>query len=53
MDWYLTAWDIDQDLRRWLKYGHKFESADEALEGVRERLWSIMEERGISMDMGG
>jgi len=51
MDYALTCWDLDQKLRGWLKYGHKFESADDALETIREDLRDIMYEHGINLDM--
>ena len=51
MDYALTCWDIDQKLRSWLKYGHNFESADEALERVREVLTEIMDDNGVHLDM--
>jgi len=51
MDYALTCWDMDQKLRSWLKYGHNFESADEALERVREVLNEIMDDHGIHLDM--
>jgi len=50
MDWALALWDLDQHLRSLLKYGHEFKSADKALEGIRQYLYNIMEERGISFN---
>ena len=37
-DYYSYLWDLDQDLRSWLKHGHQFKSVDEALERIREEL---------------
>jgi len=51
MDWALTAWDMDNELRNWLKRGHKFTTADEALEAVRDMLREILERRNITLDM--
>jgi len=51
MDWALTAWDLDRELRNWLKHGHKFTTADEALEAVREMLREILDSRNITLDM--
>ena len=51
MNYALTCWDIDQKLREWLKYGHQFESADEALERVREVFHEIMDDHNIHLDM--
>lgn len=30
-----ALWNIDQQCRSWLKHGHSFESAEQALEAVR------------------
>jgi hypothetical protein len=51
MDYALSCWDMDQKLRGWLKYGHKFESADDALEECREQLREIMYDHGVTLDM--
>jgi len=51
MDYALTCWDMDQKLRSWLKYGHKFESADDALEKCRDHLRQIMDDHGVHLDM--
>ena len=51
MSWALTAWDIDRKLRDWLKYGHEFKTADEAIEKTREFLHETLYERNISLDM--
>ena len=37
-EYYSYLWDLDQDLRSWLKHGHQFKSVDEALERIREEL---------------
>lgn len=41
--WKAVVWDLDQVLRNKLKHGHSFQSADEALEAIREELLSIVE----------
>ena len=53
-DWALVAWDMDQRLRSWLKYGHdshKFEDIDDALEKTRRFLHSLLAERNLSLEM--
>jgi hypothetical protein len=50
-DWALSMWDLEQELRKWLKYGHEFASAEEALEAVRECLYQALDERHLSLDM--
>jgi len=51
MDWALVAWDMDEQLRSWLKYGHEFGGSEDALEGIRQKLRELMEEHGVSLDM--
>jgi hypothetical protein len=51
MDWALTSWDMDKWLREKLKYGHKFKSASEALEAVRDELRTILAEHNLNLDM--
>jgi hypothetical protein len=50
VDWALVAFEMDACLRRWLKHGHNFKTADEALEGVREALSRSLESRGVSLE---
>jgi len=50
-DWALVLNDIvDGTLRNWLKYGHDFKTADEALEAMRTRCYALMEAHGVSLD---
>lgn len=51
LDWALTVCDVDEVLRKYLKYGHTFQTADEALESVRDELWSIASGYGVTRDM--
>jgi hypothetical protein len=37
-EWNVIVQDMDNALRNWLKYGHEFKSADEALEAARTKL---------------
>lgn len=41
---------LNGDLRNWLKYGHKFATADEALEKVREVLVEKINSLSIDFD---
>lgn len=50
-EWIFTAHDLDEQLRSWLKHGHKFSDADEALEAARQMLYDTMEMRGISLNI--
>lgn len=42
--------ELDNYLRSKLKYGHEYESADDALEDVRKELWNLMEGEGVNLD---
>ena len=46
MDWALLAWDIDQSLRKLLKYDPE-KTGEQTLEHIKEKLLDIMEERGL------
>lgn len=37
-DYYCIIWNILQEIRNWLKYGHDFKTVEEALENIRELL---------------
>lgn len=45
--------EVNEKLRSWLKYGHSFEDADDALDKMREAFWSILESHGIDLDRLG
>ena len=47
MDWAIVAWDLDQLLRKMLKYGHEYKDADTALQQVRDALNEMMIDRGL------
>ena len=51
MDFALAIQDLDNELRGWLKYGHKFKNADEALEKIRDVLHESLKDNGVSLDM--
>lgn len=46
-DWRSIVFDVAMDLRNDLKYGHKFNTADEALEAVKTRLWDYCRDFGL------
>lgn len=50
-NYYLVLESIDQKLRSYLKYGHKFESADDALQDIRNLLHEEMNNRNITFDI--
>lgn len=37
-DFWTCLWDLDNESRNFLKYGHSFKSADEVLEWVRQEI---------------
>jgi hypothetical protein len=41
---------LDEDLRSWQKYGHSFESADEAIKAIRESLLTGLIDGNISLE---
>jgi hypothetical protein len=51
MDFALAALDLDEQLRRWMKYGNEFTSADEALEAARQKLHECLADHGVSTEM--
>ena len=52
MDWALTVWDLDQELRNKIKYNQEeFKSPAEALEWMRLRLHDLLEDRDLLLDM--
>lgn len=48
-EWRSVCWDLDVKLRAWLKYGHQFDSADQALETVRRLLNESVQEAGLDL----
>ena len=51
-NWHSGAPDLDQRLRQWLKYGHEFKDANEALQAARDALWEEVRDRGVLADEG-
>ena len=49
-DWYCAMWDIDNKIRSWLKYGHEFKSADEALEAARDLIYDEIRDRNLAFE---
>ena len=43
-----VIYDLDKQLRDWLKYGNKFETADDALEEIQENLWKNIKELDLA-----
>lgn len=49
--WEAVAWEMDQYLRGKLKYGHTYDSVDDALEDVREHLRQTMDDHSLVFDL--
>lgn len=50
MDWKLCVSDVDDWLRNALKYGHDYETIDQALNSCRDYLRGAVSERGLSLE---
>ena len=48
--WAGVVRDMDNQLREWLKYGHKFKTADEALGAAREYLREEVSDKGLELE---
>ena len=51
MDFALAIQDLDNELRGWLKYGHEFKNADEAMEKIRDVLRESLDDNGVNLEM--
>ena len=40
-DYYCLLFDLDQEMRGFLKYGHQFKNPEEVMEYVRERIREV------------
>jgi len=47
--WQLVVWEFDQKLRGYIKHGHEFKSADEAVEHIRKQLHEEMNDRNLQL----
>ena len=48
MDWALVVWDIDQLLRKKLKYGNLLPNTTAELEEIRDTLNEMLADRGLT-----
>ena len=48
MDWALVTWEIDQLLRKKLKYGNLFPNTTAELEEIRDSLNEMLVDRGLT-----
>jgi len=48
MDWAIVAWDLDQLLRKKLKYGNLLPNTTAELEEIRDTLNEMLADRGLT-----
>ena len=46
-----VLWDITEALRSWEKYGHQFNSADNAVYSIREEFYKILNNYEVNIDL--
>jgi len=51
MGFALSCMDMDNELRKYQKYGHKFTLASEAIDTIRSSLHDILANHGVSLEM--
>jgi phage-related tail protein len=44
-------WEFSQQLRDWEKYGHQFNSADNAVYSIREEFYKMLNNYEINIDL--
>jgi hypothetical protein len=46
-----VIWDLSEALRSWEKYGHHFNSADHAVNSIREEFYKILNNYEVNIDL--
>ena len=46
---FLALSDIEQELRKYWKYGHEFKNADDAVESIRDMFYDILGEHNLDL----
>jgi hypothetical protein len=44
-------WDFSQQLRAWYKYGHTFKDANDAVNGIREEFYRLLNDNEVNIDL--
>lgn len=44
-------WDFSQQLRAWYKHGHQFKDADDAVNGIREEFYRLLNDNEVNIDL--
>ena len=45
-----VLWNVDQECRGWIKYGHKFDDVNAALDAVRTAIREELDSNGLTLD---
>jgi phage-related tail protein len=46
-----VIWEFSQQLREWEKYGHQFNSADNAVYSIREEFYKMLNNYEVNIDL--
>lgn len=46
-----VLWDLSEQLREWEKYGHQFNSADNAVYSIREEFYKTLNNYEVNIDL--
>ena len=46
-----VLWDLSEALRAWEKYGHQFNSADNAVYSIREEFYKMLNNYEVNIDL--
>ena len=46
-----VLWDLSEALRSWEKYGHQFNSADNAVYSIREEFYKMLNNYEVNIDL--
>ena len=46
-----VLWDLSEALRTWEKYGHQFNSADNAVYSIREEFYKTLNNYEVNIDL--
>lgn len=44
-------WDFSQQLRNWYKYHHDFKDANDAVNGIRDEFYRLLNENEVNIDL--
>ena len=44
-------WDLSEQLRSWYKYGHDFKDASDAVSGIQDEFFRLLNNYGVNIDL--